>query len=89
MEMMVVPAPSIQKSLVGLAEVIKALKIRKVLFLLILAAVLTFRAHEILNTHLLRLFRGTRLIQQQTKTCILLRKYNQPFLGGSLSTQHI
>lgn len=63
MEMRVVPGPSIQKSWVGLAEVMRSLKIRKVVFLLILAAVLTFRVHEILNAHLLRLFRGTRLIQ--------------------------
>lgn len=89
MKMMVVPAPSIQKSWVGLAEVIKSLKIRKVVFLSILAAVLTFSAYEILNAHLLRLFRGMRLVQPQTKIYILLRKYNQPFLGGSLSTQHI
>lgn len=41
-----------------------------------------FRAYEVLNAHL-RLFRGTRLIQPQTKTYVLLRKYNQPFLGGS------
>lgn len=32
---------------------------RKVVFILILAAVLTFRVHEILNAHLRRLFRGT------------------------------
>lgn len=64
---MVVPAPSIQISWVGLAEVIRSLKMRKVVFILILAAVLTFRVHEILNAHLRRLFRGTEWYNHKPK----------------------
>lgn len=89
MEMMVVPAPNIQKSWVGLSEVIRSLKIRKVVFLSILAAVLTPLGHMRYWMHILDFSEGLDWYNHKPRLTYCSENITSLFLVALLSTQHI